>query len=399
MSIASAPARAEAAERRDLVELLQRAMPGKVDGGTRRRGEYSSDASNYRVVPEVVVFPSETDEILAALEVARTTGTPVTMRGGGTSVAGNAVGPGIIMDLSRSFNRIIDLDPEARTARVQPGLVQGALQKAAAPHGLRFGPDPSTWARCTIGGMIGNNACGSHSLSFGRTSDNVLELDVVDGVGKRFTAGSGLDPVSGLDAFVSANLGLIRTELGTFGRQVSGYSLEHLLPENGRNLARALVGTEGSCVAVLEATVRLVDMPVAPMLVVLGYPDMPSAADAVPTLLKHRPGAIEGLDARLVDAVRNSQGDTAVADLPRGAGWLLVELSGTDEAETFNRAEKLAAASGALDHRIIPPGAEAKSIWRIREDGAGLAGRTQSGTQAWPGFEDAAVPPENLGAY
>lgn len=400
MSIVNvAPARAESAARRELVDLLQRAMPGKVDGGTRRRGEYSSDASNYRVVPEVVAFPSETDDVLAALEVARSTGTPVTMRGGGTSVAGNAVGPGIVLDLSRSLNRIIDLDPDARTARVQPGLVLGALQKAAAGHRLRFGPDPSTWARCTIGGMIGNNACGSHSLSFGRTADNVIELDVVDGVGKRFTAGSGLEPVAGLDAFVRANLGLIRTELGTFGRQVSGYSLEHLLPENGRNLARALVGTEGSCVAVLEATVRLVDVPVDPMLVVLGYPDMASAADAVPTLLAHRPGAIEGLDARLVDAVRAAKGDAAVADLPRGAGWLLVEVSGRQAGETMARAEKLAAASGALEHRIIPAGPEARSIWRIREDGAGLAGRTQSGRQAWPGFEDAAVPPENLGAY
>src|SRR5690554_6023622 len=281
MSIASPPLRTDVSERRDLTHLLEQALPGKVDDGRRRRAEYSTDAGNYRVVPEVVVFPSETDDILAALEIARSTNTPITMRGGGTSVAGNAVGPGIVMDLSRSFNRIIDLDPEARTARVQPGVVQGALQKAAAPHGLRFGPDPSTWARCTIGGMIGNNACGSHSLQFGRTADNVIGLDVVDGTGSRFTAGTGLDAVNGLDKFVSDNLALFRTELGTFGRQVSGYSLEHLLPENGRSLARALVGTEGTCVSVLEATVRLVDMPVAPFLVVLGYPDMPSAADAV----------------------------------------------------------------------------------------------------------------------
>src|SRR5690554_1801807 len=206
MSITAAPAVATASERRELAQLLQQALPGKVDAGSRRRAEYSTDASNYRVVPEVVVFPSEADDILATLEVARTTGTPVTMRGGGTSVAGNAVGPGIVMDLSRSYNRILDIDPEARTARVQPGVVQGALQKAAAPHGLRFGPDPSTWARCTIGGMIGNNACGSHSLQFGRTADNVLELDVVDGTGKRFIAGTGLDAVAGLDKFVSDNL-------------------------------------------------------------------------------------------------------------------------------------------------------------------------------------------------
>lgn len=403
MSIVSAPPPPStgvgASDRRDLVDLLRRSVTGPVDAGTRRRAEYSSDASNYRVVPEVVVFPLGEDDVLATLDVARSTATPVTMRGGGTSVAGNSVGPGIVMDLSRHMNRVIDVDPDARTARVQPGLVLGGLQKAAAPHGLRFGPDPSTWARATIGGMIGNNACGSHSLSFGRTADNVVELDVVDGRGRRFTAGAGLGVVPGLDDFVSANLALLRTELGTFGRQISGYSLEHLLPENGRSLARALVGTEGSCVAILGATVNLVEMPVAPMLVVLGYPDMPSAADAVPTLLTHRPGAIEGLDARLVDAVRRARGDQAVADLPRGGGWLLVEVSGADAAETLNRAKKLAAASGAIEDRIIPAGPEQRSIWRIREDGAGLAGRTPAGNQAWPGFEDAAVPPANLGNY
>ncbi|MEO6943844.1 MAG: FAD-binding and (Fe-S)-binding domain-containing protein [Lacisediminihabitans sp.] len=399
-SVSRAPhAPGEASDRRELVEFLRRAVSGEVDAGTRRRAEYSSDASNYRVVPEVVVFPRDEDDVLAIVDVARTISAPITMRGGGTSVAGNSVGPGIVMDTSRHMNRIIDLDPGARVATVQPGLVLGALQSAAATYGLRFGPDPSTWARATMGGMIGNNACGSHSLSFGRTADNVVELDVVDGTGRRFTAGTGLEIIPDLESLVTANLALLRTELGTFGRQISGYSLEHLLPENGRNLARTLVGTEGTCVAVLGATVNLVEMPVAPTLVVLGYPDMPSAADAVPALLTHRPGAIEGLDARLVDSVRRAKGDRSVAELPRGAGWLLVEVSGADSSETRDRAKKLAAASGAIEHRIIPAGPEQRSIWRIREDGAGLAGRTPAGNQAWPGFEDAAVPPAQLGSY
>lgn len=387
------------ADRAELVDLLRGAIAGPVDNATRRRAEYSTDASNYRVIPDVVVFPRDTDDILATLEVARRTSTPVTARGGGTSVAGNSIGPGIVMDLSRHVNQILELDPESRTARVEPGVVLGTLQKAAAPFGLRFGPDPSTWARCTIGGMIGNNACGSHSLVFGRTADNVRDLDVVDGTGRRFTAGQDLDAVAGLRSFTESNLALLRTELGRFGRQVSGYSLEHLLPEKGKNLAKTLVGTEGSCVVVLGATVDLVPVPSEPMLVVLGYPDMFAAADAVPALLPHRPGAIEGLDGRLVEAVRARKGGAALGQLHEGAGWLLVEVSGADPDESLDRARKLARDSGALAHRIVPAGPEARAIWRIREDGAGLAGRTFAGKQAWPGFEDAAVPPENLGAY
>ncbi|EAR25851.1 putative oxidoreductase [marine actinobacterium PHSC20C1] len=386
-------------EVKELVALLRESVGGTVDADTRRRAEYSTDASNYRVVPDVVVFPRDTDDVLAIAEVSRSTSTPLTMRGGGTSVAGNSIGPGIVVDLSRSVNRIIEVDPDARTATVEPGIILGSLQKSAAVYGLRFGPDPSTWARCTIGGMIGNNACGSHSLAFGRTADNVIELDILDGTGRRFIAGRGLDHVRGLDDFVTKNLGLFRTELGQFGRQVSGYSLEHLLPENGRNLAAAMVGTEGTCGVVLGAKVNLVDMPIEPILLVLGYPDMFAAADAVPAILEHRPGAIEGLDARLVDVVRRSRGEAAVTSLPAGGGWLLVELSGIDQIETVNRARVLARDSGAISSRIITSTSEATTVWRIREDGAGLGGRTSSGKQTWPGFEDAAVPPENLGNY
>ncbi|MCU1413185.1 MAG: FAD-binding oxidoreductase [Microbacteriaceae bacterium] len=386
-------------ERDELVRELRRVVGGVVDDGTRRRAEYSSDASNYRVVPDVVVFPKRVDDILATLEVARTSGVPLTMRGGGTSVAGNAIGAGIVVDTSRHLNRILELDADGRTATVEPGVVLGSLQKAAAPHGLRFGPDPSTWSRATMGGMIGNNACGSHSLAFGRTSDNVIDQDVVDGTGRRFTAGRGAGQAPGLDEFIGRHLAAFRTELGTFGRQVSGYSLEHLLPENGRDLARALVGTEGTCAVVLGATVKLVKTPEAPVLVILGYADMASAADHVVTLLAHNPASIEGLDARLVEAVRVAKGPGAVGDLPRGGGWLLVELSGSDLADNLSRARLLAADSGSLDFRLLPPGPESRAILRIREDGAGLAGRTPSGKQAWPGFEDAAVPPEHLGTY
>ncbi|NLE72618.1 MAG: FAD-binding oxidoreductase, partial [Actinomycetales bacterium] len=248
----------------DLVRELRAAVRGEVGTSTRVRAEYSTDASNYRVVPRVVVAPRDTDDLLAVHEVARATGTPLTLRGAGTSVAGNAIGPGIVVDTSRYLTAIGEIDPEARTAVVQPGVVMSALQQAAAPYGLRFGPDPSTQNRATLGGMIGNNACGPRAVAYGRTADNVVSLDVVDGQGRRFTATRGdgaLAPVPGLADLVAANLALVRTELGRFSRQVSGYSLEHLLPERGTDLARMLVGTEGTLVTVLSATVRLVPIP------------------------------------------------------------------------------------------------------------------------------------------
>ncbi|HEY2643450.1 MAG TPA: FAD-linked oxidase C-terminal domain-containing protein [Galbitalea sp.] len=382
-----------------MVESLHRAGISTVEADKRRLAEYSSDASNYRVVPEIVVFPHDADEVVAVAEVARESGTPITARGGGTSVAGNSIGPGIVIDMSRYMNGIIGIDPDARTARVQPGVVLGSLQAEAAQYGLRFGPDPSTWSRATIGGMIGNNACGSHSLLFGKTSDNVVELDFLDGLGRRFTAGQNLDVVPGLARFAADNLAVMRTSLGRFGRQVSGYSLEHLLPERGRNLAKALVGTEGSLGLVLEATVNLVDIPRDPILIVLGFDSMYAAADAVPAVLRAGPAAIEGLDARLVDAVRRSRGEAATVQMPPGAGWLLVELADFEEADFVGLAAQMAADAQAVAYRVVPRGAETRAIWRMREDGAGIAGRTASGNQAWPGFEDAAVPPENLGKY
>ncbi|MEU5567570.1 FAD-binding and (Fe-S)-binding domain-containing protein [Micromonospora musae] len=389
----------------DLVAALRKAVDGDVDDSERRRAEYSTDASNYRVPPRVVVAPRDNDDVLAALDVARRLTVPVTARGAGTSVAGNAVGTGMVLDFSRHMNRIIALDPDARTAVVQPGVVMSSLQAAAAPHRLRFGPDPSTQNRATLGGMIGNNACGPHAVAYGRTADNIVSLDVADGAGHRFHAGAGasaLDAVAGLDALVHANLATIRTELGRFGRQVSGYSLEHLLPEHGRDLAKMLVGTEGTLVTVLQATVNLVPVPAAPVVVALGYPDMPTAADAVPALLTHRPLAIEGMDARLVEVVRRHRGAGAVPQLPTGGGWLLVEVgaeAGEGADDVLTRAYALAADAGTDAVRVVPAGAEAAALWRIRADGAGLGGRTPSGAPAWPGWEDAAVPPDRLGDY
>jgi FAD/FMN-containing dehydrogenase/Fe-S oxidoreductase len=402
------PAR-ELESARELAAALRKAGLSDLDTAARRRAEYSSDASNYRVVPLVVAFPRSADEMAAALAVSRELGVPLTGRGAGTSIAGNALSTGLVLDTSRHLNKVLSVDPEQRTAVVEPGAVLDSVTRAAAPFGLRFGPDPSTHSRATIGGAIGNNACGSRALRYGRSADNVVALDVLSGSGTRFTAGrygkdgpapgapeSGL--LTGLRALVDGDLAVIRTEFGRFTRQVSGYSLEHLLPEHGFDVAKFLSGTEGTLALTLGATVRLVDAPRATALAVLGYPDMAAAADAVPALLPHQPVALEGLDSRMADVVRARLGAAAVPDLPRGGGWLFAELSGATQADAADAARKLAADGGCLDSAVFT-GAKAAALWRIREDGAGLGGRTPEGAPAWPGWEDSAVPPPSLGPY
>jgi FAD/FMN-containing dehydrogenase len=225
---------------------LTSSIEGSVDTSARRRAEYAVDASNYRVVPQAVVFPRTTADVVAALDVARSHQVPITSRGGGTSQAGNAVGPGIVLDFSSHLNKVLDVDPVQKTARVQPGVLMSELQKAGAPHGLRFGPDPSTKNRATIAGMIGNNSCGPHAISYGRTVDNTVQMDVIDGTGRAFTAGAGLDAMPGLADIAARHLAVIRTEFGRFSRQASAYAMEHLLPENKPNLAKFLVGSEGT---------------------------------------------------------------------------------------------------------------------------------------------------------
>jgi FAD/FMN-containing dehydrogenase len=358
---------------------LRAALGNVVDASSRRRAEYSSDASNYRVVPEVVVFPRRTEDVVTVAAICRDLGVPLTMRGAGTSIAGNAVGAGVVVDTSRYLNRILAIDPDARQATVQPGVILDDLQAQARAYGLRFGPDPSTHARCTIGGMIGNNACGAHAMSYGTTAANVVSLDVLDGTGRRWQAGGagrdGLDAaVGGLDAFTRAYVEPISGELGRFGRQVSGYALQHLLAERGANLARTLVGTEGTCGIVLGATVSLTPLPATTALVVLGYADIATAADAVPGLLPLGPLALEGIDARMIDVVRAHRSASAVPDLPKGAAWLLAEVGGASTDEAMAAARALASAGDALDSIVVAAGPAAARLWGIREDGAGLGG-------------------------
>ncbi|WP_160051620.1 FAD-binding and (Fe-S)-binding domain-containing protein [Nocardiopsis sp. FR26] len=400
--------------RRDLESRVRGTVA--LDPGTLAL--YTSDASNYRRVPLAVVVPETVDDCVAAVRTCAEHGVPVVPRGGGTSIAGNSIGTGVVIDTSRHLRAIERIDPEARTATVQPGVILDDLRKATAEYGLTFAPDPSTHSRCTIGGMVGNNACGSHSVAWGTTADNIVSLDVLLSDGTRLTVGSydsdeqmrALAARPGREGRIHAALARLveeyraelRTAMPDFRRRVSGYALDRLLPEKGRNLAAALVGTEGTCVFVLGATVRLVQSPPARALAVLGYPDAPAAADAVPDLLGHSPLTVEGINSRMVaDLDRHGSGPRV--PLPEGGAWLLVETAGPDREGAAEAAERMIAdLSGACrpqDALVVADPAHQKALWRIREEGAGLTQRTPTGAEAWSGWEDAAVPPENLGAY
>lgn len=375
----------------------------EVDASSRRRAEYSGDASLYRVLPAAVVFPRTAADVVATLEACRPLGVPVTARGGGTSIAGNAIGTGAVLDHSRHMTRILSIDPAARLAEVEPGVVLDSLQAAAAPHGLRFGPDPSSHSRATLGGMIGNNACGSRALRYGRTSDSVVALDVVLGTGERLVVGAGTPPTASptldrLKALIGANLALVRGEFGRFSRQGSGYALEHLLPERRFDVARFLAGSEGTLALILAATLRLTPEPPQRALVVLGYPTLADAADDVPAVLGCEPVAVEGFDAGLLALFVTQHGRARAPRLPDGGAWLLVELGADDHP-------RLEAACARLLADTSPAGAlrvdaaAAAALWRMREDAAGIAARPTAGRAVHAGWEDASVPPASLGAY
>ncbi|MCX4907432.1 FAD-binding and (Fe-S)-binding domain-containing protein [Streptomyces sp. NBC_00878] len=401
----------------ELVTALRREVPSlRVDTSGGRRAQYAYDASNYRVPPLAVVFPVRADEVAGAHKVCHGLGVPVTTRGAGTSMAGNAVGTGLVLDLSRHMRRVLEIDASARTARVEAGIVLDDLQDAAAPHGLVFGPDPSSHSRCTIGGMIGNDACGNHSVRYGRTGEHLVSLDLVLADGTRATADrdglhavdeAGRERVARLTAdlrgIVDAGLATIRLALGRIPRQVSGYQLQHLLPENGFDVVRVLAGTEGTCATVVSATVRLMPKPPAALLIALGYDDVVDAAEDVPLILKFSPAAVEGLDEAIVATMRHRRGAASVTGLPEGRAWLYVDLDGDDPQQVAAEAERLLdelkAAGRMVSGRLITDQTERASLWRVREDGAGLAARLTDGSASWPGWEDAAVAPDQLAGY
>ncbi|MCX5227864.1 FAD-binding and (Fe-S)-binding domain-containing protein [Streptomyces sp. NBC_00233] len=375
---------------------LRAAVAGEVDFSVTARALTTMDASNYRRIPAGTVAPRDTDDIAAVLEVCRTHGTtPVVARGAGTSIGGQATGVGVVLDLTRHMGGIVSLDPEARTAVVRPGLVLDRLREAARPYGLTFGPDPSTHSRCTLGGMIGNNACGAHSVAWGTTADNVRSLDVMTYGGAALTLGrGGQGAPAGLLDLVDRHLALLRTGYPTgLPRRISGYALDALLPERGVDVVRSFCGSEGTLGVVTEATVALVPLPTEPVLVVLGYADESAAAEAAAELLPLGPLTVEGMAA---DLVRGATG------LPRGGAWLFCEMDGEGEAR------RLVRAADAIDSAVVRDPAGQRALWRIREDAAGTATRIPGGAsrteaggggEAWPGWEDCAVPPARLGAY
>ncbi|MCI3931403.1 FAD-binding and (Fe-S)-binding domain-containing protein [Streptomyces sp. AN091965] len=377
----------------ELVRALRGVVRGGVDGTAGARALVTMDASNYRRTPTAVVTPRDAADVAATLAVCRAHGEPVVARGAGTSIAGQATGTGVVLDFTTYMTEIVELDPEARTARVQPGVVLDALRAAAAPHGLTFGPDPSTHSRCTLGGMIGNNSCGAHSVAWGTTADNVGELAVVRGDGTAVTLAPGTwdGAPEGLRALVDDHLAPLRTGFPDLPRRISGYALDALLPEGGGpDLTRFFCGSEGTLGLLTEATVRLVEAPRARALAVLGYADESAAAQAAAGLLPYGPLTVEGMAA---DLVRDAEG------LPKGGAWLFVETGGTTPAEARARAAAIARAADCADAVVVTDPAAQRGLWRVREDASGTATRMPDGSEAWPGWEDCAVPPARLGPY
>jgi FAD/FMN-containing dehydrogenase/Fe-S oxidoreductase len=385
----------------------------EIDGTTLTRSQYAHDASNYRITPLAVAFPRNVDDVVEIVATCAAHGVPITARGAGTGMAGNSVGSGIVIDFRRHMHRVHNVDASTRTVVVEPGVVLDDLQSAVSAHHLMFGPDPSSHSRATIGGMLGNDACGNHSVAYGRTSDHVIELELVLADGTRAIATrNGLRAIdtarapvvealaSRLRAIADAGEASLRSEFERCPRQVSGYAAHRLLPEHGFDVARLLVGSEGSLAIVVSATLALVDLPRSTQLLVLGYRDLIGAARDVPALLLHRPAAIEALDKAMVQTMRARRGEGSVPHLPEGDAWLFVEFADTVAiADTAALADEILNNGNAVSSLSIADPLQRSAFWRLREDGAGLASNLLDGAQGRPGWEDAAVPPHRLAEY
>jgi FAD/FMN-containing dehydrogenase/Fe-S oxidoreductase len=404
---------------RELAATLRRRVRGEVgfDGGSRAL--YATDASNYRQLPIGVVKPRDEADLVEAVAVCRQFDVPVLPRGGGTSLAGQGCNVAVVLDCSKYLNHLLELDPECRRARVQPGTVLDDLRRAAEPHYLTFGPDPATHAWCTVGGMIGNNSCGVHSVMAGETMDNVEELEVLTYDGLRLRVGRTSEEdlariireggrrgeiYGRLQALRDRYADQIRARFPQIPRRVSGYNLEQLLPEFGFQVARALVGTEGTCVTVLGATLLLTYSPPARTLVILGYPDVFRAADHIPFIMAHHPIGVEGLGEEVIADERRAKIDAeAQSLLPEGGGWLLVEFGGEHALDAEGQARAFMAAlsrePGAPAMRLVERKEDQALAWRVREDAEGSSAHAPGQPDRWVGWDDSAVPPDRLGGY
>ncbi len=400
----------------DLEKELRREVKGEVRFDRGSRALYATDGSNYRQIPIGLVLPRDEQDVVAAVAACRKFGAPVLPRGAGTSLAGQCCNVAVVLDFTKYMNRILELDTERKFARVQPGVVLDALRNRAEIHQLTFAPDPSSHNRCTIGGMIGNNSCGAHSLLGGKTVDNVEELRILLYDGSQMTVGATSE--SHLGAIIAQggrrgeiygalrrirdeHANLIRTRFPKIPRRVSGYNLDDLLPENGFNVARALVGTEGTCAIVLEAKVKLIHSPQHRVLIGLGYEDAFHAADHVPEILEFGPIGLEGFEGSIVDGLRR-KGASNLELLPPGGGFLLVEFGADDAREASNAAlmlmERLKNVSAPPSMRLYSV-VEAIAVWQIREAGPRAAAFAPGAPAEWEGWDDSAVAPEKLGGY
>ncbi|MFL6052691.1 MAG: FAD-binding and (Fe-S)-binding domain-containing protein [Actinoallomurus sp.] len=405
----------------DLSRQLKKAVRGEVRFGGGDRAMYAYDASIFRQVPIGVVLPRDADDVEAALKICRGFDVPVLGRGCGTALNGQGVNAGVVFDFTRHMDRIVELDARRGCARVQPGVICDSLREAAEAYGLTFGPDPATHDHATLGGMIGNNSCGAHSVMAGKTVDNIDELDIVTYDGTRLRVGpTGEDELDriiavggrrgaiyeGLRHIRDTYADVIRTGFPDIPRRVSGYNLDALLPESGFNVARALVGSESTLALTLEATCRLVNSPPYRSLVVLGYPDIPSSGDDVPWLMDFDVIALEFTSRHVVDNLHAKGFDFGGEGLlPPGAAWLLMEFGGETKKEADAKAEQLFAAlkgrPGAPSHRLYEDPSKEQAVWETRRHSAGTARMPigLGGHGGWPNWEDAAVHPERLGDY
>src|SRR3954453_5813284 len=398
---------------------LRSVVRGDVRFGGGDRGMYASDAGNYRMVPIGVVLPRDADDVVQTLAVCRSHGAPIVARGGGTGIPGQTVNVAVLLDFSKYMNRIVELNPEQRYARVEPGIVLDELRDAAGAHGRTFGPDPATHNRNTLGGMIGNNSCGIHSVMAGETVNNIEELDIVLYDGTRMTVGATTDhdldeiirtggrkgAIYGqLKALRDKYAERIRREFPMIPRRVSGFNLPALLPEQGFNVAKALVGTEGTCALVVEAKAKLVDNPAVRSLLVFGFDDIFAAADYVLEPAEFGPIGLEALDDTFIDYMKKKGLHPPDMDLmPPGKAWLLIEFGGRDKAEAHANARKC---MDAVRRRGPPPSmklfddaVQEGLVWHLREEGLGATAKVPGMPENHEGWEDASVPPERLGAY
>jgi FAD/FMN-containing dehydrogenase/Fe-S oxidoreductase len=415
--------RAGAVDVRELTRQLKRAITGDAASDPATLGLNAQDASNYYQLPLAVVAPRSCQDVIAAVSVCREFGVAITCRAGGTALAGQTCNEAVVFDFSRYMTRILSLDAAARRARVEPGVICDELVHAARPHGLTWGPKPATHNRCCFGGMLANNCGGMEAQYGGIAVENVVSLDILLYDGTRMQVGfmdeaeleaAGTRPgregqiYRELAALRARYRDRVRERFPDIPRRVSGYNLDRLLPdESGRiNVARALIGSEGTCAITLEAELELLPVPAAQTVVCIGFSSVYEAADAVPAVLTYEPMICEGMDQRLVGYVKHKGGHRAqlLPLLPEGEGWLLVKLGADSQHAVEQRARDLCDELCRAPHhgvatKVYDSESDQDGLWKLRESGLGATAFVPGERDAWPGWEDSAVPPARLGDY